>query len=215
MWHDRTRLALLAVLLLAVIGAVVFSLRDGGKPPSVDAPTVDISQVQTKAVLAFANGLTSTALAVPTGTLTATPQAASTVVSTESVSPTPSCYRLHFVKDVTVPDNTPMTPAQVFTKTWLVENTGTCTWLAGSKVILVGGLAMGGSPFSLLQPVGPGGRVQISIKMVAPTNQTGTVQGTWRLTDPDANPFGDAMWVTIDVGGTGKTPLAATATATP
>ena len=50
-----------------------------------------------------------------------------------------------------------MTPAEVFTKTWLVENSGTCPWKPGFQVVLIGGLAMGGSPFRVAQTVGPGG----------------------------------------------------------
>jgi len=204
------------VLLVALVLAVVFSLRGTRETPP--APTVDIGRVQTKAVSTFAQGLTSTAQALPTSTETATPELATeaaSTASTASVSPTPSCYGLRFVKDVTIPDNTRMTPAQVFAKTWLVENTGTCAWQPGFKVILIGGVAMGGSPFTLIQTVGPGGRIQIAIKMAAPTNQTGTVQGTWSMSDLDGKVFGEPMWVTIDVGSGTAAPPTAGATATP
>lgn len=106
-----------------------------------------------------------------------------------------------------------MTPAQVFTKTWLVENSGTCAWQSGFRVVLVGGVAMGGSPFTLIQGVNPGGRIQVSIKMAAPTNQIGIVQGTWRMSDENGTLFGDAMWVTIVVGNATGTPPTAEATA--
>ncbi len=63
---------------------------------------------------------------------------------------------------------------------------------------------MGASPFPVVQNVSPGGRIQISIKMVAPTNETGIVQGTWKMADLNGKTFGDYMSVVIVVGsGTG------------
>jgi next-to-BRCA1 protein 1 len=106
---------------------------------------------------------------------------------------------LRFIRDVTIPDNTEMTPAQVFTKTWLVENSGTCPWKPGFQVILIGGLALGGSPFKVSQTVGPGGSIQVSIKMVAPTNASGVVQGTWKMADETGAAFGDYLSAVIVV----------------
>ncbi len=150
MAHDRTRLAVMAVLLLALVLTLIFSVR--GKEQASPPPTFDVSDVQTIAVRTFAQGLTSTAGALPTSTPTDTPEPTSATATepTDSVSPTPSCYRMKFVHDVTIPDNTPMTPAQVFTKTWQVENNGICAWRQGFKLVLIGGLAMGGSAVAII-----------------------------------------------------------------
>jgi hypothetical protein len=103
-----------------------------------------------------------------------------------------------------------MTPAQVFTKTWQVQNSGLCTWRTGFKLILIGGDAMGGSPYALPAPANPGAKVELSVKMAAPTNQTGIVQGTWRMSDENGNQFGDALTVVIVIGnGTGAPPTKA------
>ena len=222
MLRDRTRLALIVVLLLAVVLTVIFSARSGKDTALPSATAVDIGQVQTQAVHSYAQGLTSTARALPTSTATDTLEAiteeASTAASTAasaSVSPTPSCYRLKFLQDVTIPDNTIMTPAQVFTKTWQVQNTGLCAWRAGFQLVLIGGLAMGGSPYMLPASANPGAKLELSIKMVAPTNQTGILQGTWRMTDDGGNQFGDALTVVIVVGsGTAAAPTPS-ATGTP
>lgn len=222
MLRDRTRLALIVVLLLALAAIIVLSVQ-ALKPTPAPPPTVNIPQVQTRAVLTFSQGLTSTARAAPTSTSTNTPEPATEAASAEStastaaVSPTPSCNRLKFLQDVTVPDNTVMTPAQVFTKTWQVQNTGLCAWRAGFQLILIGGDAMGGSPYVLPATVNPGAKVELSIKMVAPTNQTGIVQGTWRMSDQNASQFGDALTVVIVVGrnGTSAPPPTIGATATP
>src|SRR5512146_3583711 len=156
--------AVAAVLLAALIFTIAMSAR--ALRPGPVTPTVDLRAVQTQAVATFAGGLTSTAAALPSSTATETPQppteaAAVGTEGTASVSPTPSCYRLKYVRDVTIPDNTLMTPAEVFTKTWQVENSGTCAWRPGFKLALVGGNAMGGTPFTLDNTVNPGGRMEI------------------------------------------------------
>lgn len=215
MWRDTTRAAIAIVGLLALLLVAVLSLRSQNQP--APSPTFDAAQVQTKAVATFARGLTSTVSSVPTETPTYTPEPAGTAATaaTGSVSPTPSCYRLKFQHDITIPDYTVMTPAQVFTKTWEVENTGTCAWRTGFKMVLVGGVAMGGSPFVVAGPVNPGAKIQISIKMAAPTNQTGLIQGTWRMTDDQGTAFGDALTAVIVIGGGTGVPTTASATAKP
>ena len=214
MLQNKTRLAIVAVLLLALVMILVFNLRSTPQPTPV--PTVNISRVQTEAVSVFISALTSTAKAQPTSTLTSTPLPTATMGGTDAVSPTPSCYRLHYVRDITIPDNTPMTPAEVFTKTWLVENSGLCAWRPGFKLVLVGGVAMGGSPYVVAQTTNPGDRIEVSIKMAAPTNQSGVTQGTWRMSDENGTLFGDALTVVIDIGGTGtSTAPTLPATATP
>jgi hypothetical protein len=210
MLQDKTRMIIAAVLLIAVVIAIVVSTRVP-RAPSPE-PTVDVSGIQTRAVSTFAQSLTGTAAAIPTSTSTDTPEPQGTVVASETsaLSPTPSCYRLKFIHDVTIPDNTPMGPADVFTKTWQVQNIGLCAWRPGFKLVLVGGVAMGGSPFTLEATVNPGVKIEVSVKMVAPTNQTGTVQGTWRMTDENGAYFGDALTVVIVVGnGTESAPTPA------
>ncbi len=207
MQENTTRLAALVVLVLALAFIVVLGVRARNPPPPT--PTVDLGQVRTEAVGVFIRDLTGTAQALPTNTATDTPEPAaiSPTAATDSVSPTPSCYRMKFVRDVTIPDNTAMTPAQVFTKTWQVENNGLCAWRVGFKLVLIGGDAMGGSPFTVASTVNPGARIEISIKMVAPPNQTGIVQGTWRMSDENGTFFGDALFVVIVVGnGTAAAP---------
>ena len=235
--------AALGVVALAVMVFVGLSLRGVDRPVPTPAPTQNLDAVRTEAVGTFASDLTGTAAAASTDTPTkaesptsaasttaeaittgtpatpGTPATQGATSGTNSAPITPACLGLRFVRDVAIPDNTPMTPAQVFTKSWLVENSGTCPWHAGFQVVLIGGLAMGGSPYQLPQDVGPGGRIQVSIKMVSPTDQTGIVQGTWKMADTSGTTFGDYMSVVIVVGsGTGRAPTlvpAATATRTP
>src|SRR5919106_856094 len=57
------------------------------------------------------------------------PPTASPTSNPMTPSPTPSCRDAAvFVEDVTVPDNTRIEAGEEFTKTWKLQNTGSCTW---------------------------------------------------------------------------------------
>jgi Ig-like domain from next to BRCA1 gene len=214
--------------------AVLFSLfvsACGGS--SADAtPTFTVEEVQTMAVAVFSVGLTQTALAAPTNTLTPPNTAAPTLsiptlgnvtpfgASTVSVNPVSVCNGLSFVSDVTIPDNTPMTPGQAFTKTWKVRNSGTCAWDAGFKFVFTNGDAMGGATSILLQAVPAGTQTDISIPMTAP-NKAGSIKGSWRMSTAAGQSFGDEVYLVILVGGAGSpatntgAPALSTSTSTP
>jgi next-to-BRCA1 protein 1 len=44
-----------------------------------------------------------------------------------------------FIKDVTVPDGTPMAPSTPFTKIWRMRNNGFSKWPYGTQLLWVGG----------------------------------------------------------------------------
>jgi hypothetical protein len=121
---------------------------------------------------------------------------------------------MRFVSDVSVPDNTTMTPGQTFTKTWKVLNAGTCAWDAGFKFAFVGGEQMGGSTQTLSAAVAAGSTFDISVPMTAPTNRTGTLRGNWRMQTAAGQFFGDEVYVQIVVGGSGPTSTGSAATNT-
>jgi len=211
--EHRGRLAILAVALLALFLVVDLAVQGAGSRRI--APTADLSAVRTEAVIEFARGITGTAESVPTAILTSTAPPTPVARTTATGTTTPACLGLHFVRDVTIPDNTEMKAAQVFTKTWQVQNSGTCPWKPGFQVVLIGGIAMGGSPFKVAQTVGPGGTIQVSIKMAAPTNVKGVAQGTWKMADSGGEPFGDYLSVVIVVGGETPSPTKPKGTSTP
>jgi hypothetical protein len=189
-------------------------------------PTISVADVQTMAVSTFASGLTQTAAAMPTDTPTITPAPANTVVALNTFAslngtpgtavgnPTASCLGLVFKSDVTITDDTNMTPGQQFTKTWLVQNTGSCAWQPGFKWTLVGGNPMGGSSVTLTQAVSPGAEYQISVPLVAP-NTAGEATGTWKMADTNGTFFGEAPWVKVMVTGASTTATTVTPSITP
>jgi hypothetical protein len=113
--------------------------------------------------------------------------------------------------DVTVPDDTQMTPGQNFTKTWRLQNTGTCTWTKDYSVAVFSGDAMN-APASVPMPssVAPGQSVDISVDLTAP-GAAGTYQGNWKLRNKEGAWFGigpggsSPFWVRIVVAGSSTT----------
>ena len=203
---------------MAISLSVGLLLAACGSSAEEATPTFTVEQIQTEAVATFAAGLTATALAMPTNTptetATPTPTATSTRAATSTApatlvgtAPPASCDGLTFVSDVTVPDNTTMTPGQNFTKTWRVGNSGTCPWEAGFKLNFTGGEAMGGSSIALASVVEPGNEVDLSVDLTAPTT-AGTYRGNWLMTNASGTFFGDEVYVQIVVS-------AAAATSTP
>jgi hypothetical protein len=206
---------------LTVIVIMLSLLMSGcGGSAAEPTPTLSVESIQTYAVSTFADGLTQTALAAPTNTLTptstVTPPPPATIANiqpiatTISANPTSSCNMLAYVNDVTIPDNTSMTPGETFTKTWKVKNSGTCAWEAGYNFAFTGGDAMSGATYTLPQSVPAGSVVEISVNMTAPST-TGSIRGNWRMSTAAGQFFGDEVYLVISVGGAGA---AATATET-
>jgi len=145
----------------------------------------------------------------PTATLTLTPT--ESVPAPESAQPPPpteeGCVdRASFVSDVTIPDNTRLSPGQSFVKTWRLQNSGSCTWSTDYVLVFVDGHRMGGPPSVPLRgTVAPGSTVDLSITLTAPAGD-GAYEGKWQLRNTNGDLFGtgetakgDSFWVRIAV----------------
>ena len=127
------------------------------------------------------------------------------------------CDKVSFVKDVTIPDNTTLTPGSAFTKTWRLKNDGSCTWSSGYKLVFDRGDALGGPQEVQLTTgtVAPGQTVDVSVNLTAPA-QAGTYQGYWKLRNSSGVLFGwgdkanAAFWVKIKVEAAAQQPPANT-----
>jgi hypothetical protein len=157
---------------------------------------------------------------MPTNTLSAT-FSANTLAAPTVPGAVTSCNNLVYVSDVTIPDNTVVRPGESFTKTWRVQNSGSCAWGAGYKFSLIGGDAMGAQALTITQPVAPGATYELSVPMTAPSTGSGTLTGTWRMSDAAGAFFGDNLTVVVVLGSsvtstatTGAPPATAT-TGTP
>jgi hypothetical protein len=207
-------LATVLVLVLTACGPSDAELTPTATP-------VDVGIIQTQAVQTFSSQLTATALAAPTATFTSTPTSAplaSPTSATPIVGVTATqvlCDNSVFVTDVTIPDGTVMTPGQAFTKTWRVQNNGTCTWTATYKIGFGYGNQMGGTATPIGKTVAPGQQAEISIVLTAPTT-AGDYTSVWRLFNDSNTPFGTVLTAVIKVsGGTATTAASATPSPTP
>lgn len=150
------------------------------------------------------SSLTATLTETPAAAATQPPLATNTPASTASVTPIP-CNHITWGKDVTIPDKTEMVPGEIFTKTWRLKNTGSCTWTSGYVLAFQSGEAMG-APAALQLTTGtvnPGQEIDISIELEAPVNH-GTYQGNFMLRSTEGIVFGlgdesKPFWVKIVV----------------
>ena len=124
---------------------------------------------------------------------------------------------MRFVADLNLDDNNmqsppPISPGQAFSKGWRIQNSGTCAWTAGYRLVFVDGntpaASMGGQPTAVQGFVQAGQQYDIFVNLIAPLSP-GVYQGIWQMVDEQNRPFGDRIWVGITV------PASATATPQP
>ncbi len=95
-----------------------------------------------------------------------------------------------FIADLSVPDDTVMSAAETFTKTWRLQNLGSCTWDSAYRLVPAADDELG-APASvpLTETIPPGEFGNLSVILVAP-EVNGTYRGEWRLLSPEGVLFG-------------------------
>ncbi len=164
---------------------------------------------------------TPTATATATATFTPSPSAThtSTIPSSEGTGgntggQTSDCDNAAFVSDVTIPDGTQFAPGTTFTKTWRMQNSGTCAWTTAYSAVFLNGDPMSGvSPKNLVVETAAGVTGDISVDLVSPA-AAGTYRGYWQLQNAAGQAFGHKFYVEIVVTGDSTTTVTATSTAT-
>lgn len=218
---------LVGVLVISGIAAIVsaFSGGDSGEDDvnAVYTNAAATLTVQAMTMQAASPSVTPTTV-TQTPTVTFTPLASPTLFATlpSSSGSTGStggsgavgCNNSILLSDVTFQDNTVVSPGQAMTKTWKLQNTGSCAWTPTYKVSFVSGNAMGGATTPIGITVQPGQSGDISVAMTAPTT-AGDAKGTWILTNDSGQNFGTTFFILVKVGSTSSAGTAtATATAT-
>ncbi len=107
-------------------------------------------------------------------------------------------FRAEFVKDVTYPDGTYVTPGTTFKKTWRLRNAGTQSWTTDMSLVYTGGDVSNAPSVKIPYTIAPGKYVDLSVTLTAPT-YGGSFSGQWMLKAPDGTLFG--------VGCNGATPI--------
>lgn len=235
------RMTKLHIMLLLVICAVGIA---GCNLPSQGTTTVtlDVTQAYQTVEARLTQAIARTPTISPTAPrATATQNMASpsptamvqTVTQAVTQPPSADCDRaLPGVPiDVTIPDDTKLRPGERFTKTWRLQNAGTCAWSSQYSLVWFSGEQLDAQlSVPLSGNTAPGASVDLSVEMVAP-DTAGTYQSWWKLSNPSGTLFGigpnydAAFWVRIVVEGqplttgtptvTGTTAPAPTLTPTP
>lgn len=187
----------------------------GGNAPGTPTLSIEESII---IIVETAQAVTRTAQASITATPTPTPQEPTPsppLTATSSLTPIPPsftpviinpvyrCQDSEFVKDVTIPDGTVLSPGQVFVKTWKFLNNGNCAWRSDFSIVFLRGDRMRGSDAEIGREVAMDRRLEVSVTMVAPS-QPGRYHAHWQLADRHGYPFGDI--VTVDIMVANPTP---------
>ena len=149
---------------------------------------------------------TSSAPTLTPDSLTLTPLAATPTTAPVTGGAVQNCTASASLVGETVPDGTILQPGTTFTKTWNVQNNGTCTWDASWQLVFYGGALMDGiTVYNFPQPAQPGDTVEVPIILRAPA-EGGQHTGEWMLKSPWGQSFGVGQYsvplsVSIVVGG--------------
>jgi hypothetical protein len=201
------------ILTLLLISGLFLSAC--GASTTTAEPTPDIAAVRTSAASTVEARFTLTAAAFtptpqPTSTITAIPEPEETPTATATVpvvavvtnaegTQVELCDNLTYVADVTVPDDTVMSPGQDFVKTWRVKNTGACPWGAGYVLAYAGySNQMAGQFVALTEVVQPGQEVEVSVQFKAPS-LAGEYLSAWSMRNPQGVTFPEIVFVKVIV----------------
>lgn len=168
--------------------------NDGTGTPATPINATEIAQT----VIAELNSPTATltlqgqptAEDVATWTPQPPPTNTSTQIPTATLTQKP-CNQAAFLADVTIPDGSEVQTSTNFTKTWRLQNTGSCTWTSGYLVVFQSGDRMA-APDAVAVTGGtvpPGGSVDVSVALTAPAS-AGTYRGYFKLRSPEGVVFG-------------------------
>lgn len=208
----NTKLFVAAFLMATLISACTGQTpAPTTQPPSSETPPPATTQAPAATNTVGTPLLTNTALAetsavLPTATLTP---------SLPQPTNAPDCTNLGaFVADVTIPDNSNVTGGTLFTKTWRIRNTGTCTWGSGYTLTHYSDEQMGAPSATPLDITQPGQETDISVELRA-ANAVGTHRGNFVIKNPEGLIMqidnDSRLWVIINVTDT----ITATASITP
>ncbi len=128
-------------------------------------------------------------------------------------APSPACEDVSgYIADLTYADSATAIPfvaaGQPFVKSWRLINHGTCPWTSGYALVYVPmpdsrpADQMGGVRVPIQDVVQPGQTVDLAARLVAPMTP-GLYKGVWQMVNAQGQPFGQRIWVRIQVPGGG------------
>lgn len=152
---------------------------------------------------------TPTPIDTPIPTATTTPMPPTSTPIPPTPTPAPCVDGMAYVADLNYDDagmSRPpaLAPGQRFTKGWRVRNAGTCPWQPGFALVYIGGnnpaAQMGGQAVAIGQVAPVNSEIDLSVNLLAPT-APGVYQGIWQMVNDRGVPFGQRIWVGIQIPG--------------
>jgi hypothetical protein len=210
--------SLITTSLVSIVAFFLSACNLGVKaPPDASSTLNPLYTAAAQTVDAMANQDTytpgsgnSTLAPLPGDFPTATPTSTlsfSTSTPRQSSAPVKRCDAAAFVKDVTIPDGSIITPGSTFAKTWRIKNAGTCSWTSSYALVFISGDGMSAPAYvNITGYVSPGDTIDVTVNLVAPS-QKGHYRGNWKLRNASGVLFGigvladTAFWVDINVLG--------------
>ena len=197
-------------LLMPLLLAITLSACGGTESQAAETSVAAVYTSVAMTVTAQAASIIPTSTMAPTLTPAATLSIASPMIgsilptSQVSAASVSACDNSTFISDVTIPDGTIVAPGLTFTKTWLFQNTGSCTWSEDYTLTFMSGEDMEGSATTIDASVAPGGQVKVSVDLTAP-DEEGTHTGYWILANEAESTFGVHVYVQIVVSDDAST----------
>ena len=195
------------IWIVVMLAMVILACNAPGNSVLSEADTQATSVAETVAAQMSAQPPTATTAGEATATFTIEPShtapATATNVPTSTQPATATtipCNKASFVSDINYPDGSEVTINKAFVKTWRLQNSGSCTWTSGYRLIFSHGDRMNAPDEVVLTSgtVAPGETVDISINLTAP-GTAGTYKGYFKLKSSEGQVFG--------IGASGTNPF--------
>jgi hypothetical protein len=132
------------------------------------------------------------------GTLTVTATGTQYTPTVDPKSLAYGCNNLTLIADVNYPSGTVVAPKSNITKTWKVQNTGTCNWMYVYRLTQIGGTDFDAPSVNLGKVVTVNDWAEVSLNLDIP-RKAGTYSAYWRMADGDGHLFGSTLGITIVV----------------
>jgi len=131
--------------------------------------------------------------------VTVAPSQTQPAVATVAAAPTDVCVNAAiFIEDLTVPDGTSVAPGERLDKRWAVQNSGSCDWGPGYRLVQLDSGSLGGRQEAALYPARAGENAVWQVELVAP-EEPGEYLASWQARAPNGELFGEQVFVLIEV----------------
>jgi hypothetical protein len=190
----RSKNILSLILLVFIVVSLACNLPVGFQSEKTVTPTRSLNATEIAGtVIAEIGAKTATAQSqVTVVPPTLTPKPPEPVLPSLTFTPTQRpCNQALFVTDVTIPDGTEIPAGTSFTKTWRIQNNGSCTWTSGYLAVFDSGDRMN-APDAVAVTGGTvpyGGTADVTMTLKAP-DTAGTYKAYFRLRAPEGTLFG-------------------------